>query len=81
MDSDDIAAPTPNYQANPYFGKDIESQAAPLDIKGPDSLLGHKFVRQRAINWYSSTLYLSPKSSLNLSLQSFLRSCKHLRKV
>lgn len=42
---------TPNYQANPYFGKDVESQAVAPDIKGPTSLLGYKFARQRSINW------------------------------
>ena len=52
MDTPEMAAETPNYAANPYFGKDLESQAAPADDKGAQSLLGYKFKRQRAINWY-----------------------------
>ena len=43
---------TPNFPANPYFGSDVEAQAAErVDPTGPQSLLGYKFKRRRTINW------------------------------
>ena len=56
MDTPEMQAPTPSYGANPYFGRDIESQKTPPNISGPESLLGYTFRRQRAINWYGYPL-------------------------
>ena len=69
MDTPEMQVLTPNFPANPYFGSDVEAQAAErVDPTGPQSLLGYKFKRQRTINWSVRQLLLLFSSHLPLCL-------------
>jgi hypothetical protein len=72
MDTPDIAAPTPHFGTDPYFGGDVEAQGGAPDISGPTSRLGYLFKRQRAINWSAFPPLPPPLLQLSRVLSAFV---------